>query len=121
MKMVTGDDKTIATEMARVLGMRTPIEGPQGLPVLVVPPQIDHRLLFGLPTVRMPLHFRKAPSRFSLVLSVDQRRLSIMLCRQVLDADGNAPTNLAESHGALIVPASGFAQVEFDICVYKPV
>jgi hypothetical protein len=67
----------------------------------------------------MPLHFKKAPSRFSLVLSVDQRRLSIMFCRQVLDEDGNAPTNLADNYGALIVPASGFAQVEFDICVYK--
>jgi hypothetical protein len=33
-KMITGDHKTIAIETARVLGMGTLIQGPQGLPVL---------------------------------------------------------------------------------------
>jgi magnesium-transporting ATPase (P-type) len=32
-KMITGDHKTIAIETARVLGMGTLIQGPQGLPV----------------------------------------------------------------------------------------
>jgi len=60
-KMITGDHKTIAIETARVLGMGTLIQGPQGLPVL--------------------------------------------------DAEGKAPSGLAENYGALIVPSCGFAQV----------
>ena len=35
--MITGDHKTIAIETARVLGMGTLIQGPQGLPVLSRP------------------------------------------------------------------------------------
>jgi hypothetical protein len=31
--MVTGDDKAIATETARMLGMNPAIKGPEGLPV----------------------------------------------------------------------------------------
>jgi hypothetical protein len=38
--MITGDNKAVAAEMARVLGMSSRIEGPQGLPVLVTPAQI---------------------------------------------------------------------------------
>ncbi len=35
MKMVTGDQKAVAIETARVLGLGTLIAGPQGLPVLL--------------------------------------------------------------------------------------
>jgi hypothetical protein len=33
--MITGDDKAIATETARILGLNPAIKGPEGLPVLV--------------------------------------------------------------------------------------
>ena len=37
---------------------------------------------------------------------------------QVLDEDGKAPSELAETYGARVVTASGFAQVECEL--YRP-
>ena len=54
--MITGDDKTIATETARVLGMSKNIQGPDGLPVLH-----DSSSNFLSPTRAVSMQLREVP------------------------------------------------------------
>jgi magnesium-transporting ATPase (P-type) len=108
-KMITGDQKLIAVETARVLGMGTTIMGPQELPVLA-----DSFSDVLSPIVR--LHFRAWAAFVSLL---DCRQPVLFESTQVLDADGNIPRNLPENYGARIVPVSGFAQAGFGFGVYS--